>query len=89
MMMNKIWNTMKLHQGEEFHTIGNKHLPFTYQFVDENNITVSRTGEWIPKKSFEKVLEKQQAGQTAAQINQSVRASYYIIAIMEDRRISG
>lgn len=79
-----LWQRVKEHEGEIFHTTG-RYLPFTYE-VFENYIITSRTKEHITLKNFQRIMEI--SNETLSEINKKVRGSYYIIAILNDPRMT-
>jgi len=85
-MIETIWKNVQIHEGELFHTTGKKALELTYKMVDDEHLRFSRTAETISKRQVEKVLASMN-DMTPAQINQKVRASYYILALLKDPRI--
>lgn len=85
-MIETIWTNIRNHEGELFHTIGKNALELTYQVVDDEHLVFSRTAERVSKKQIERVLENKDV-LTPAQINQKIRASYYILALLQDPRI--
>lgn len=86
-MFETIWKNIKAHEGELFYTTGTKHLELTYEMADEEHVQFSRTAELVSRKSFQRVYEYMDT-LTPAQINQKVRASYYILALLTDQRIT-
>lgn len=87
-MIETIWNNIQLHEGELFFTTGKPPLELRYQMADENHLIFSRTSERVSKAQIQKVYDALQQGSTPAQINKKVRASYYILALLQDERIS-
>lgn len=79
-----LWQRIKEHEGEIFHTIG-RHLPFTYEVFDSYIIT-SRTKEKIYHNRFEYVYEV--GAKRSCEINGEIRGSSYIVAILNDTRIT-
>ncbi len=84
--MDKIWNNVEKHQGKEFYTRTSK--KFIYSFHDSYIMTSLSHSEKITKDRFIKVTEYLHDGLSAAQINKKIRGSYYIIALLEDKRIA-
>lgn len=84
--METIWENIRRNEGELFYTTGRKPLELRYHMVDDGHLVFSRTAEIVSKQSFRKVLELMD-GQSPAQINKRIRASYYIIALLKDDRI--
>lgn len=81
-LTDQTWQSIKAHEGEVFHTKSG--LELTYTVIDNDHIQFSRTAEWVSKSQFQKVYE---SDLTPAQINKKIRASYYILAVLNDERI--
>ena len=84
--MEKIWENIRKNEGELFYTTGRTPLELRYQMVDEEHLVFSRTAETVSRKSVLKVQELMDE-LSPAKINQRIRASYYIIALLKDPRI--
>ena len=85
-MIETIWKKIRENEGSLFHTLGKGHLELRYRMIDENHLTFSRTAETVSKDAFQKVLGLL-GTLTPAQINKQIRASYYILAVLQDKRI--
>ena len=85
-MIETIWKKIKENEGNLFYTLGKGHLELRYRMIDENHLVFSHTAETVSKDSFRKVHGLLGA-LTPAQINKQIRASYYILAVLQDQRI--
>lgn len=79
-----LWQRIKEHEGEIFHTTG-RHLPFTYEVFDSYIIT-SRTKESIYHNSFEHAYEV--GAKMPCEIKGETNGASYIVAILNDPRIT-
>ena len=80
----EVWNRVKAHRGERFHTITG--LPFTYRVV-RSNVIPDRTGYSLHRSNFEKAYRLIPIG-GPGEINYLVRGPAYVWAILHDVRIS-
>lgn len=80
-----IWRKIKEHQGESFFTVSD--LPFTYS-VHGEVLKTSRTKYNLPKSEFLKAYERFPIS-SPKDINDLVRGSSYVYAILTDERIVG
>ena len=80
----KVWELICQCEGQMFHTI--KRLPFTYQ-LNGDVLNPSRTDYNLSKKNFLKayLLQPKRPGE----INNIVRGSSYVWAILNDSRVGG
>ena len=85
-MINRIWNKIIKHAGEEFETVSG--LPFTYIVRDDHTIIPIRNGEhkWpLSKNLFEKALTY--SDYSSQEFNNKIIGSSYARGLLEDKRI--
>jgi len=85
MTLDDIWNRVVALAGQEFETTTG--LAFTYTLRGSNAIVPSRTEQQISRGEFEKYVDLSNRGMTTNEINQVVRGSSYVRAILEDPRV--
>ena len=89
MDIERIWNNIKLHEGEVFHTATG--LEFTYVLVGDHTIRPYRDGEtrWeLSKNLFGKALDYH-GRFTSKEFNNKIVGSSYVRGLLEDKRIIG
>ena len=84
MNINEFWMKLQQNEGVEFNTVSG--LSFTYQFVSENTISVSRANQLISKANFEKAIEHMPI-KGPGEISKLVRGSAYVYALLMDERL--
>ena len=84
MNINEFWMKLQQNEGVEFNTVSG--LSFTYQFVSENTISVSRANQLISKVNFEKAIEHMPI-KGPGEISKLVRGSAYVSALLMDVRL--
>ena len=84
MNINTFWMKLQQNKGEEFRTVSG--LPFTYEFIGENSIRVSRANQLISKKKKKKVIEHMPL-KGPGEISKLVRGSAYVYALLTDERL--
>ena len=85
-MIEKVWNNIIKHAGEEFETASG--LPFTYIIRDDHTIIPIRNEEhkWpLSKNLFEKALRY--SDYSSKEFNNKIIGSSYVRGILEDKRI--
>ena len=80
--MSCIWEKVKQHQGEIFHTV--RGLEFTYRVEGEKVIHTLST-ETIPRSAFEKA--ELMAPQKPSDLHNAVWGPSYVYAIITDPRL--
>ena len=86
MDIHVFWNKLREFEGNEFRTV--RGLPFTYEFIGENSIRVSRANQVISKINFEKALSVMPI-LGPGEISNLVRGSAYVYALVVDERLQG
>ena len=87
MNIEAIWKRMKEFEGETYYTVSG--LPYTYEFINENNIQPIRDGDgkWIMSKNlFEKALLLIHGSKK--EFNHRIIGSSYAYGILTDNRIN-
>lgn len=88
MNIEKIWQNVKVFEGETFYTVTG--LKFTYKLIDNNTIRPFRNGstKWdLSKNLFCKALSF--PSYRGAKFNHTIIGSSYVRGILEDNRIMG
>lgn len=80
--MNEIWEKVKQHQGEVFHTVTG--LEFTYTVVGERVIH-TRSKAALSRSDFEKAVTLNP--QKASDLHNDVSGPSYVYAIITDSRL--
>jgi len=84
MDISAFWKKLKENVGEEFLTVSG--LAFTYEFVGDSSIRVSRANQVISKVNFEKAMEHMPLS-GPGEISNTVRGSAYVYALLVDERL--
>ena len=80
--MDSIWEKVKLHQGEIFHTV--RGLEFSYR-VSGETVIHTRSKETLSRSDFEKAVRL--APQKPSDLHNDVAGPSYVYAIITDPRI--
>ena len=80
--MDDIWEKVKLHQGEIFHTVSG--LEFTYRVRGETVIH-TRSKTTLSRSDFEKAIFL--APQKPSDLHNNVAGPSYVYAIIKDSRL--
>lgn len=78
MEFQELWEQIKAHEGQVFHTVRGKELRYT---VQGNTIIPSRTRYQLSRADFEKAFQQMPLS-GPGQISSLVRGSSYIYAIL-------
>ncbi len=81
--MDGIWEKVKLHQGETFHTV--RGLEFTYK-VNGETVIHTRSKATLSRSDFEKAVRL--APKKPSDLHNDVAGPSYVYAIITDSRLS-